>query len=263
MERSKRNRRKKKKLLGSHQRCWVWGRNLVLEILDAGRWSMSELHLDEALPPAQLNTAEAKAVHHGVTVLVEPGERLKQLCHTSEHQGYLAKMLDYPYADADELVAGIGQRETPPFFAILDSVQDPYNFGALLRSAEVLGVDAVFIGERDQVGVTSMVARSSSGAVNRIAIARVGDLCELAVKLRDAGVTVAGASDKGEGDCCSYDFTRATALVLGNEGAGISRELLASCDELVRIPQYGKIESLNVGAAAAVLFYEASRQRHL
>lgn len=260
MERSKRKRSKKNKLLGSHQRSWIWGRNAVTEILEAGKWPIAELYLDEGLPEDIIANAQNLANGLDAKIFIEPAARLVQLCHSSEHQGFLAKMRDFPYTEPDEIFSDI-QNKTTPLYAILDSIQDPYNFGAIIRSAEVLGVDAIFIGDRDQVGVTSMVARSSSGAVNRVPIARVTDLCKLAEKLKTIGITVAGASEKAEKNCGDYDFTTPTAIILGNEGTGISPDLLDMCDCLISIEQQGSIGSLNVAAAAAIMFYEANRQR--
>ncbi|HUT24953.1 MAG TPA: 23S rRNA (guanosine(2251)-2'-O)-methyltransferase RlmB [Sumerlaeia bacterium] len=282
------------KLLGSHQRCWIWGRHAVREILEAGRWTPIELVLSEGLPSGELRNARELAEKRGAAVRVESAERLTQLCHVAEHQGYLAKMPPFPYADASEILsridrggtpaapAGASARGTPVGEAeapassclsadtasanavtlvILDAIQDPFNFGAIVRSAEALGVDGVFIGEDRQVEVTSMVARASAGAVNRLPIARVGDLADLATQLRALGVRILGASEKAGQECAACDFRRPAAIVLGSEGAGISPPLLEICDGLVRVPQRGVIASLNVAAAAAILFYEARRQK--
>jgi len=260
MERSKRGKGKRK-LLGSHQRSWVWGRRLILEILRGGRWGIAELLLAEDLPESERDEAGDLAEAQGTPVRTEPGERLRALCHSAEHQGYLAKMLEFPYADPEETLARLADPNQPrPFHVLLDRVQDPHNFGAIIRSAEVLGVDAVWIGSRDQVGVTSMVARSSAGAVNRIPIARAPDVLALAGQLRELGLALVAATEKGAVDCTAHDFATPTALILGNEGEGIAPEILALCDARVRVPQSGAIGSLNVAAAAAVLFYEARRQ---
>jgi len=260
MERSKRGKGKHN-LLGSHQRSWVWGRRLIVEILCGGRWDIAELHLAEELPEDELAEARALADARHTPVRIEPAERLRGLCHSSEHQGYLAKMLEFPYADPREVLSALaGQSASRPFHVLLDRVQDPYNFGAIIRSAEGLGVDALWIGERDQVGVTSMVARSSAGAVNRIPISRVPNLAVLVSRLRERGLVLVAATEKGAVDCTAHDFTAPTALILGNEGEGIAPELVTLCNARVQVPQSGAIGSLNVAAAAAVLFYEARRQ---
>ena len=166
----------------------------------------------------------------------------------------------FPYAKEKELLKNVS---SPPLYVILDRMQDAFNFGAVIRSAEVLGVNAIFIGHENQVGVTSHVARSSSGAVNRIPIAQVDHLLTLSRDLKKHGVCLVGASEKSNNPVFTHDFKRPTAIVLGNEGAGISNDMLVECDELLSIPQYGKIGSLNAAVAASIFFYEARRQRTL
>lgn len=261
VERSRRGKGKKK-LLGSHQRSWLWGRNLVRETLLAGRWPIVELHLADDLPVAQLDEARALAEPLGAKVVVEGRERLQSLAHTAEHQGYLARMGPFPYADAAELgTAKASASSAGALFLILDSIQDPYNFGAILRSAGAFGVSGVFMGSRGQVPVTSMVARSSAGVVNRVPIAQVDDLCEQSKLLGARGVQVIGATEKADRRLVDCDFRRPTALIVGNEGIGIRPELLACCDLLVRIPVAADVDSLNAAAATAVLLYEATRWR--
>lgn len=264
MVQSRKKRKDKKKLLGNHQRSWIWGRHAVLEILDAGRWPMKKLYLSETLPPEALEHAQSRADELGYTVLVESAERLGELCRSGEHQGYLAQMMPYTYAklsDIEALLSKEGDNARTPVIALLDSVQDPFNFGAIVRSAEVLGVDGIVIGTRNQVEVTSMVARASVGAVNHVPIAQVDDLPAYAQRLRDLGVTLVAATETAKLPCHAHDFSAATAIVLGNEGEGIQPEILAHCAVQLSIPQQGRIESLNVAAAAAILFYESRRNR--
>jgi 23S rRNA (guanosine2251-2'-O)-methyltransferase len=257
MERHSRGKGKKK-LLGSHQKCWIWGRNAVMETLQAGRWSIVDLYLSRQLPTDCLDQAGALAAPVGLVPVIEDPEVLSRLCHTTEHQGYLARMTDFPYSDEAQVMAGF---PSLPFCIVLDGIQDPYNFGAIIRSAEVFGANAVFIGESGQVGVTSMVVRSSAGAVNRVPIVRVGDVEALVVRLRATGLRVVAASEKAEGVAAAYDFKRGTALLMGNEGVGPRPALLSQCDTVIKIPQVGCIGSLNVAVAAGIFCYEIRRQR--
>lgn len=250
----------KKKLLGSHQQCWVWGRNAVTETLRAGRWPIHELHLANHLPPVELESTRELALHLEVPVSVESADALTRRCRSAEHQGYLAKMPPYPYEDAAELLR---QRPSRPLYAVLDSIQDPYNFGAIIRSADVLGVDGVFIGQTRQVEVTSLVARSSAGAVNHVSIAKVPDLVELVERLRGLSIHVVAASEKGATTLSECDFLQPMALIIGNEGTGITDELLGRCDQRVCIPQSGHVAALNAAVSAGILFYEVCRQRTL
>ena len=150
-----------------------------------------------------------------------------------------------------------------PLFGILDGMQDPHNFGAVIRSAHVLGVDALFVPSRGQVEVTAQVARSSAGAVNYLRIAQADDLLSLASQLRSRAIRLIGASQNAARPIFACDLTTPTAIVIGNEGSGIRPELLEACDELVIIPQFGALESLNAAVSAGILFYEAQRQRQL
>lgn len=253
-----RRRKGKPALLGSHQRCWLWGRHVVTETMRAARWPVLELHLSDRLPEDELAFAEEWSRSCDVTRIVEPFDRLTQLCHSREHQGYLAKMTEFPYDRVDDV---LNASKPQPLFAILDGLQDPHNFGAVIRSAHVLGVDALFVPIRGQVEVTALVARSSAGAINHIPIAQADDLMSLVKQFRSRSIRVIGTSQRASQPLSDCDLTRAVAIVIGNEGSGIRDELLVVCDELVTIPQFGAVESLNAAVSAGILFYEAQRQR--
>lgn len=256
VERSRRGR-KKRKLLGNHQRSWLWGRNLVQETLATGRWPILELYVDGELPDADLQQIAERANSLDVAVNVVDRDKLRQLSHTSEHQGYLALMGEFPYSSPAEL---LNSTSDSTLFLILDGIQDPFNFGAILRSADGFGVQGVFIGESTQVPVTSMVARSSAGSVNRVRIARTSNLPELAATMRSRNLQLIGASEKADQLLSSCNFRRGTTIVIGNEGQGISPALLGECEQLVQIPLLGKLASLNAAVAAAIFCYEARRQ---
>src|ERR1035437_2325095 len=257
MERYRRGKGKRS-LLGNHQKCWIWGRNAVRETLQAGRWRMHDLWLADGLAEAELAEARGWGVALSATVSVVPEAEIEPTCRSSEHQGYAARMTEFPYRDAGDVLANLPEN---PLCAVLDGIQDPYNFGAILRSAEAFGVNAVFIGAVGQVGVTSMVVRSSAGAVNRVPLARVEDLGALVTELKARGMRVVGASEKAAETLAAFDFTRASVVVIGNEGRGPRPEIMAACDTLARIPQTGRIGSLNASVAAGICFYEARRQR--
>jgi len=264
MVQSKKKRKDTKGLLGNHQNSWIWGRRAVTEILEAGRWAMAELFLSNLLDSEELDDAEAKAEALGYKVHFESPDRIRELCKNAEHQGYLAKMREYPYAEFDDILGQL-QVNTPeapvPMFVLLDSIQDPFNFGAIVRSAEVLGMNGVIIGDTNQVGVTSMVARSSAGAVNHFPIHRCDDLLQVIETFRSQNVSIVGVTEKGSTPAGEYSFESPTLLILGNEGTGIRDELLEQCDARIGVRQFGRVESLNVGAAAAIVFHEARRSQ--
>lgn len=259
-----RRQKRKPKLLGNHQKCWLWGRHAVLETLRAGRWPVLELYVNAMLPTADLDFLFDWAAHSDrndrVELIRTTPERLTQLCHSQEHQGLLAKMGEFPLDEVADLVAATHSQS---LFAILDGLQDPHNFGAVIRSGHVLGVDALFVPSQGQVEVSVQVARSSAGAVNHLPIAQADDLLTLAAQLRACGVRLIGASQNAARPPFDCDLTGPTAIVIGNEGTGIQPDLLAACDELVTIPQFGVVESLNAAVSAGILFYEAQRQRRL
>jgi 23S rRNA (guanosine2251-2'-O)-methyltransferase len=252
----------KPRLLGNHQKCWIWGRHPVLETLRAGRWPVFELWLDAALVDESVREALACAELLKIPVNRCSTDEILRLCHSAEHQGYLAKMGEFPYAEEDQLF-GEGRTEAPGFYLLLDGIQDPHNLGAILRSAEVFGATAVVLAGQGQVGVTRQVARSSAGAVNRVTLVQSSDLPSLAGRLKHAGVRVVGASEKATEAIDQFDWRGPVALVVGNEGHGHSPEMTEQIETWVRIPQDGQIGSLNAAVAAAICCYEIRRQRRM
>ncbi|MGZ3427699.1 MAG: 23S rRNA (guanosine(2251)-2'-O)-methyltransferase RlmB [Polyangia bacterium] len=188
--------------------------------------------------------------------------QLDALAHGGVHQGALAVVGEYNYAQLDELIQ-IGQREgKPALLLVLDSVQDPQNFGALVRTAHVAGVHGVVIPKDRAVGVTPSVVKTAAGATEHVRIATVVNIARALEELKAANVWIAGAVAAGGSQApWEIDFTVPIALVLGAEGKGIRPLVLRGCDLLVKIPMFGKVASLNVGAAGAMLLYEVVRQR--
>lgn len=252
-------KRKRPPLMGSHNRCWLWGQHLVQETLAAGRWPIVELRLGEELPQPQRDRVTAIAGERAIPVTLEPSARLTQLCGAPDHQGYLAKMRPFPFVSLEDL---LGRLSDNPLVCLLDGIQDPHNFGAIIRAAEVLGADGIIVLRTRQSEVTAAVARASAGAVNHLPLAQVDDLAATARQLREQhGLRIVAADQHAERMSFQQDWTEPTALVIGNESAGVSQSLREECDGLVRIPQTGQIESLNAAVAAGILFYEVSRQR--
>ena len=180
---------------------------------------------------------------------VEPG---------ANHQGIAAFIASAAYVEAEAI---LDQANDPPMLVVLDGVEDPRNLGAILRVAECAGVDGVVIQERRAVGLNDTVAKSSAGAIEYVRVAKVGNLNRFIEDLKERNVWVVGTSGDAEIDHTEWDWTRPSALVLGAEGSGLHRLVSENCDVLVRIPMYGKIDSLNVSVAAGVILFEAMRQR--
>lgn len=181
-------------------------------------------------------------------------ERLEALCGSAEHQGIVAEVEPYPYADADSLL------EAPEALVLaLDQVQDPHNLGAICRSAEAAGATGVVICERRAVGVTPAVCKASAGAVEHLPVARVRNLADWLIAARDRGAWSYGAAADAPISYRTLDLDGRVIFVLGGEGSGLRPRVADSCDELVAIPTTGRVGSLNVSVAAALLAFAAGR----
>lgn len=185
-----------------------------------------------------------------------PVEELERLCGSPDHQGVVAEVDLYPYAEPDELLA---EREV--LLVALDQVQDPRNLGAVARSAEVAGATGLVIPERRSAEVTAVACKASAGAVEHLAIARVRNLADWLGEAKEAGFWIWGADAEALRPPWEIDLTGSTVLVLGGEGKGLRPRVASACDDLVALPQRGMVDSLNVSAAATALLFEAVRQR--
>ena len=254
---SSRRRGGRRELLTNHNRCWIWGRNVVLETLHAGQWPIVELLVTDSSDDVR-NEAVRLADRRGTPVTTVDEATLTKKCRSGEHQGLAARMSPFPYLTIDQLQT---QLPVDAVAVVLDHLQDPFNFGAIVRSASTLGIDGIVIADREQSEVNSLVARSSAGAVNHIPIVRTGDLPHVVDRFHGAGYQVIAASEKSDVSIFDGNFRRPTVVVIGNEGRGIRPELLARCDVSVQIPMSGHVGSLNAAVAAGILFYEIRRQR--
>lgn len=191
-----------------------------------------------------------------------PGEELERLAGSPDHQGIVAEVEPYPYLDGEELLAGpSGEGVEAPLILALDQVQDPRNLGAVARSAEVAGAAGLVIPERRSAAVTAACCKASAGAVELLAIARVRNLADWLAAAKEQGFWIWGADADAPRHHFQTDLTGPTVIVMGGEARGLRPRVAAACDELMSIPERGRIESLNVSAAASVLLFEALRQR--
>jgi len=183
------------------------------------------------------------------------GEELERLCGSPDHQGVVAEVDPYPYGDAR------GMLREGALLVALDQVQDPRNLGAVCRSAEFAGAAGVVIPERRSAAITAATCKASAGAVEHIEVAHVRNLADWLAEAKEAGFWIWGADAEAEQPPWSVDLTGSTVIVLGGEGKGLRPRVAAGCDGLVALPQLGRVESLNVSAAATALLFEALRQR--
>ena len=255
---SSRRRSSRRDVLTNHNRCWIWGRNVVLETLRAGRWPILELLVGDRADDALWDEAARLAKQLGIMAQAMDDATLTKACHSGDHQGMAARMAPFPYSTVDQLIDGLPANA---MLVVLDRLQDPFNFGAVVRSASTLGLSGIVIGQKEQVEVNSLVARSSAGAVNHIAIASTDDLIQAVEAFRERGFQIVAASEKADIPLCEANFCQPTVAIIGNEGRGIRPELLARCDRSLGIPMSGPVGSLNAAVAAGILFYEMRRQR--
>ncbi|MGN6187846.1 MAG: 23S rRNA (guanosine(2251)-2'-O)-methyltransferase RlmB [Conexibacter sp.] len=192
----------------------------------------------------------------GARVGIATAEQIEQRADSTDHQGICAEVAEYRYADAADLLAA-----DDALIVALDEIQDPQNLGAICRTAECAGATGVVIPERRSAEVTPAVCKASAGAVEHLAIARVKNLADFLLDARAAGAWSYGADGDARASYTQPDYRGKVVLAMGSEGRGLRPRVARSCDELVALPLRGRIESLNVSAAAAALLYEITRQR--
>ena len=238
----------------------IYGRNPVLELLRAhGRQADEIAVLAGARGP--LAEIVALARRAGVKVSYRTREQLTAIAGSDRHQGVVARVASAEYVDLSALLEIPGSRREAAFFVALDQVQDPRNFGAVLRTAEVFGAHGVIVPKHHQVGLTEVAARTAMGAAEHVVVARETNLVSALQKIKESGIWVYGGSVAGGVAPWKADLKGPLCLVLGGEGEGIRPLVARTCDGLLTIPMTGRVGSLNIGAAAAVLCYEAARQR--
>lgn len=198
-----------------------------------------------------------------VPVHIQPLNSFDRLVPGGKHQGVIAFAAAKAYASEEAILNRASARHEAPLLVILDGVEDPHNLGAVLRSAEGAGAHGVFIPERRAVGLTSIVAKASAGAIDHIPVARVTNTSRLLESLKEAGVWIYGVEPSATKLITEVDLTGSVGLVFGGEGKGIRPGVLQHCDDRIRIPMKGNVQSLNVSASAAVTLFEAVRQRGL
>jgi len=227
----------------------VYGRNAVREAIRGPRTVEQLWVTQSALREPWLSAA-------GVGVSTATAAEIERRCGSDAHQGVCAAVSEFRYADPDALLSLVD-----PLIVVLDQIQDPQNLGAICRTAECAGATGVVIGERRSAEVTAAVCKASAGAVEHLAVARVRNVADFLGEAKAQGLWCYGADAEGDGRYDAVDYSGGVVLVLGSEGRGIRPRVAASCDALVAIPMHGRIDSLSVSAAAAVLIYAAARTR--
>ncbi|MBX3420440.1 MAG: 23S rRNA (guanosine(2251)-2'-O)-methyltransferase RlmB [Pirellulaceae bacterium] len=266
----------KRSFSGSHQRSWLWGHHAVTETIRAGKWPILEVFTTQEAfePTAELLQAQGQ---QAVPIAIVSANRLEQLVRSSEHQSIVARLGPFPYLTMKQLLSDLrtainsmtpgdtsGQHlrvSLPPLVVVCDRIQDAFNFGAILRCCDGAAAFGVIVSDKCQAEVTPHVARSSSGAVNYVPIARTDDLIEAVRLVKQLGSQVVAADSNATTRIWKTELQELTTLIVGSEAHGIHPNLLAMSDHRVCVPMLGRVTSLNAAVATGILLYEIRRQQ--
>jgi 23S rRNA (guanosine2251-2'-O)-methyltransferase len=239
---------------------FIIGRNTVIEALKSGR-ELNKLWVAEGAAKGQIQIVLQLAKENGIIVQFSPKKKLDQMVE-GNHQGVVASVAAYTYAEIDDLFKVAEERNEAPFFLLLDEIEDPHNLGSIMRTADAVGAHGIIIPKRRAVGLTATVAKASTGAIEYIPVARVTNMARTMDELKERGVWIVGTDAKGKDDYRNIDGKMPIGLVIGSEGKGMSRLIKEKCDFLINLPMAGKVTSLNASVAASLLMYEVYRKRH-
>ncbi|MCI8812713.1 MAG: 23S rRNA (guanosine(2251)-2'-O)-methyltransferase RlmB [Oscillibacter sp.] len=238
----------------------IEGRNAVIEALRAGT-AVDKIYLQRGETDRTLGHIASKARAAGIVVVEADRRKLDAMSRTHAHQGVIALAAVREYASVADILRAAEERGEAPLVVVCDEISDPQNLGAIIRTAECAGAHGVIIPKRRSAGLTAIVAKTSAGAVAHVPVARVPNIPSLLKELKKQGVWVFGTAADGTTPLYNADLKGPAAIVIGSEGEGMTRLAAENCDFLVSIPMRGKLSSLNAAAAAAILLYEAVRQR--
>ncbi len=237
----------------------VCGRNAVLELIRSGR-SVDKLFVKQNDIEGSLLVILGEAKTRKIPIVEVKREKLDELAQGVMHQGVIAMAAAKNYVEVDDILAIAQERGEKPFIVIADSINDPHNLGAIIRNCDGAGVHGLIIPKRHSSGLTSIASRSSAGAIEHLAVAKVSNISATINDLKKKGVWVVGCEANGQQyDTIDYDMP--LAVVLGSEGDGISPLVTKNCDFIASIPMMGKVNSLNVSCASAVVLFEAAKSR--
>ncbi|TPR17687.1 23S rRNA (guanosine(2251)-2'-O)-methyltransferase RlmB [Apilactobacillus timberlakei] len=245
-----------------NQSEFIIGRHPVVSAL-RGKQEINKVFLQNGIHKDEKSVEEiiklAKKKH--LVISMVPKQKLDLLSDHQNHQGVVLSISPYKYASIDDLFEHSKNNDTEPFFLILDNIEDPHNLGSIIRTADAAGVTGIIIPKHRAVGLTATVAKTSAGAIERVPVARVTNLINTVNELKDRGVWIFGTDIKGN-DYRHWDAKGSSAVVIGNEGKGISPLLKKNVDEMLTIPMIGNLQSLNASVAAGLLMYQGYSSRH-
>lgn len=240
---------------------FIYGRHAVITALENNQ-TINKLFIQEHQTGKEIQHIIQLANKKRVQIQFVPKTKLNELTDQAVHQGVVLSIAAFEYAQLEDLFEVAKKRKEEPFFLILDGIEDPFNLGSILRSADATGVHGIIIPKRRSVSLTSTVAKASTGAIEHVPVVRVTNITQTIEELKQHNIWVFGTDMKGT-DYRQWNTRGALALVIGNEGKGISRLVKESVDEMITIPMVGHVQSLNAGVASALLMYEVLRGRSL
>jgi len=238
----------------------IEGRNAVIEVLKSDR-TVEYILIAKGDMVGSISVVLALAKEKGIVTKEVDRRKLDQMSQTSSHQGVIAIVSPYKYFGISDIFKYAQERGEKPFIIILDEIEDPHNFGSIIRTAEVCGAHGIIIPKRKNVGATPTVYKTSAGAIEHMRIAKVTNINTAIEELKERGVWVYGSDMDAQNYIFDTDLTGAVALVIGSEGRGISKLTKEKCDVLVKIPMVGKITSLNASVAGGIIMYEIMKQK--
>lgn len=238
----------------------VEGRNSVLELLDSDR-DINKIFIERGEKHGSINKIIVKAREKKVVIVEVDRQKLNKMAQTENHQGVIAIVPPFNYCEVKDILDEAYRKNEKPFILILDGIEDPHNLGAIIRTAETAGVHGIIIPKRRACNVNSTVYKVASGAVEHMKIARVNNLNDEINYLKDNDVWVYGTAVEASKYYYEENLTGAIAIVIGNEGKGMSNLVKENCDVLLKIPMKGKISSLNASVSAGIVMYEVVKQR--
>ena len=238
----------------------IEGRNAVIEALRTGT-GIDKIFIQKGETDKTLGHIASKARAAGAVVVEADRRKLDAMSRTHAHQGVIALTAVREYASVEEILADAAAKDEKPLIVVCDEISDPHNLGAIIRTAYCAGAHGVIIPKRRSAGLTSVVAKTSAGAVSHMKVARVPNIPSLLKDLQKQGLWVFGTAANGTTGLYDADLKGPAAIVIGSEGDGMTRLAAETCDFLVSIPMKGNLNSLNASASAAILLYEAVRQR--
>lgn len=237
----------------------IEGRNAVLEAFRSGK-TIDRLFILDGCQDGPIKSITREARKTDAIISYVAKERLDNLSQTGKHQGVIAYAAAYEYAEVEEILRAAEEKKEDPFILLLDSIEDPHNLGAILRTAHQAGAHGIIIPKRRAVGLTATVAKTSAGAINYLPVAKVTNLSATIEELKAKGLWFVCADMDGE-LMYRVNLKGPIGLVIGSEGEGVGRLVREKCDYIAKIPMFGKVDSLNASVAAGILAYEIVRQR--